>query len=156
VNFIEQEGDHFVFEFQRRERQVFVAILELYPVLNPDYHQVSRTESGDKRVQESQSLLHEALAEQRAKNKKRVTEFLDDENWERHEGRFRVKLTSEEIEWLLQVLNDVRVGSWVILGKPDNERGEKPEISIEKMPYAGALELSGYFQMALLQKWRNE
>ncbi|MBA4149582.1 MAG: hypothetical protein H0X66_15835 [Verrucomicrobia bacterium] len=151
MKLIERNGEHFVFEFQRRERQVFDAILELYPVLNPDYHQVSRRKSREKRIQESQAMLNEAMAEQREKNKGLVSEFLREENWEKHATRFRVKVTGEEMEWLLQVLNDIRVGSWVILGKPENERGDVPNITLEQMPYAGALELSGYFQMALLQ-----
>src|SRR5690606_15247141 len=121
------------------------------PVLNLDYHQVSRTEDDDHRITESQSMLQEAMAEQRQQNRKRVTDFLDEENWEQHGTRFRVKLTGEEIEWLLQVLNDIRVGSWVILGKPEHDRGALANVTLEKMPYAGALELSGYFQMVLLQ-----
>lgn len=151
MNLVAQTDDHFVFEFQRRERQVFIAILELYPVLNPDYHEMHRSNTRDQRIEESQAMLHEAMAEQRKRNKARVTEFLRAENWETQGTRFRVSLTREQIEWLLQVLNDVRVGSWVILGKPDHEHGEVAEVTLEKMPFASALELSGYFQMALLQ-----
>ena len=37
----------------------------------------------------------------------------------------QLTLSGPEIEWLLQVLNDVRVGSWIALGSPDPESGKK-------------------------------
>lgn len=151
MKLVEHSGDQFVFEFQHREYQVFQAVLEMYPVLNPDYHQITREPTDDQRLAESQELLREAMAAQREENRKRVAAFLGENNWEQHGARMRVKMTGDEIEWILQVLNDIRVGSWVILGKPDHEKGEMPEVTLDKMPYAGALEVCGYFQMAFLQ-----
>ncbi|MFN7137940.1 MAG: hypothetical protein ACK4UN_01230 [Limisphaerales bacterium] len=151
MNLVGFDGERYIFEFRRREREVFAAILRLYPVLNPDYHQLSRSNVKDTRVEESQALLQEAMAEQREANRKQVAQFLEEGNWEEHENRFRVSITKENMEWLLQVLNDIRVGSWVILGKPDPDAGDKPKVTLSNMPYAGAMELCGYFQMALLE-----
>ena len=60
----------------------------------------------------------------------------------------RLSLSPAEVEWLLQVLNDIRVGSWVILGSPE----EKPaELNATTAPHFLAMEMAGYFQMQLLE-----
>ena len=151
MKLVQSSGGSFVFEFRSRERQLLAAILDLYPLLNPDYHQASRTASPDE-IAETESLLRDAMTEQQAKNKRMVADFMDEKNWPSTEdGRHRLSFSAEKVEWLLQVLNDVRVGSWVRLGKPDSDRGEKLNVTLENMPYAGALEFTGYFQMVLLQ-----
>jgi predicted house-cleaning NTP pyrophosphatase (Maf/HAM1 superfamily) len=58
------------------------------------------------------------------------------------------RLSPAEIEWLLQVLNDVRVGGWLALGEP--EELEPPEINETNAPYLLAMEAAGYFQAQLL------
>lgn len=150
MKLLQAHPDAFVFEFNARERELLGAVLRLYPLLNPDYHQVAR-EPGDARIRESQALLREALAASQAEGKARVAAFLEDENWPRAaRGCFLLTLDAEEMEWLLQVLNDVRVGSWVRLGKPDTGRGEAPPETPETLPYLGAMELAGLFQSAFL------
>jgi hypothetical protein len=53
----------------------------------------------------------------------------------------------------MQVLNDVRVGSWVILGSPD----KKPaELNATTAPHFLAMEMAGYFQMQLLEALGRE
>lgn len=151
MKLVSRQGEELVFELRQRERDLLGGILRLYPLLNADYHQVSRTGSTEQ-IAECEHLLCDAMAEQRSKNKKLVADFLTDKHWiEEKPGRYRLTFTAWQVEWLLQVLNDVRVGSWVILGKPDPEKGDKVEISAGKLPYAGAMDLSGYFQMVLLE-----
>ena len=59
----------------------------------------------------NQQLLDEALAEQRAENKKQVQALLaDPRRFEHTETGARLSLSPAEVEWLLQVLNDIRVG----------------------------------------------
>jgi hypothetical protein len=151
VKILSSSDERLVFEFNRRERQALSEILRLYPVLNPDYHQITKG-SNEKKVEEGQKWLREAMAEQRTQNQKMVGEFLADENWkEGPAGKFQVALDAAKTEWLLQVINDVRVGSWVNLGKPDPEQGETVEPSMENLPYVMAMELAGMFQSIILQ-----
>jgi hypothetical protein len=151
MNLVESDGKNFVFELRQRERELLMAILKMYPLLNPDYHHVSKRK-GDAKITESQALLHEAMAGEQATNKKAVAEFFEDANWKpANKGASQVTLSAEKVEWLLQVLNDVRVGSWVKLGKPDPQKGDKVDSKIENIPYIGAMELSGVFQSILLE-----
>jgi hypothetical protein len=57
-------------------------------------------------------------------------------------------LSAADVEWLLQVFNDVRVGSWVHLGLPE-ERIAK--LTLENAPHLWAMEMAGYFESQLLK-----
>ena len=59
-------------------------------------------------------------------------------------------LSGPEIEWLLQVLNDVRVGSWIALGSPDPEQGKKIVFNEKILPRFRMMELAGAFEMVFL------
>ena len=54
------------------------------------------------------------------------------------------------MEWLLQVINDVRVGCWVKLGRPELEPVRRKKLTADEARTMSALELSGFFQMVLL------
>ena len=151
MKLIQRKGSEFVFEFGKREKEMLGAVLCLYPMLNPDHHEISKTPDTSTAVQESQALLREAMAQARAENKAQVARFLADKNWRPvASGQWRVTLHGEQMEWLLQVLNDVRVGCWVRLGKPDPDQGNMAPPTAENLPYMGAMELSGLFQTLLL------
>jgi hypothetical protein len=138
----------FTFSLGKREEQLLFQILKMYPLVPPSHHQLSK--QGKRSSQhEDQRLLEDAVAEQRRRNRKQVLTMLEEP------GRFRetkddirFSLTSAEIEWLLQVLNDVRVGGWLALGEP--EELEPPQTNETNAPYLLAMEVAGYFQSQLL------
>jgi hypothetical protein len=69
-------------------------------------------------------LLDDALAEARSENRKAVDELLSDSKRVKQEdGGWRFILSAADIEWLLVVLNDVRIGSWIELGSPEHPLG---------------------------------
>jgi hypothetical protein len=97
----------------------------------------------------NQRLLEEAVAEQRAANKKQLQTLLTDpRRFADTETGCRMTLSPADMEWLLQVLNDIRIGSWVRLGSPE-ERLEK--LTLKTAPHFWAMEMSGYFQSRLLE-----
>jgi hypothetical protein len=59
-------------------------------------------------------------------------------------------LTEHQIEWLLQVLNDIRVGSWLALGSPDEKQGKQLRLNLQSAQYLWTMELCGQFESALL------
>ena len=142
-----------VFLLGSREKRSLPQVLHLYPRVPAAHHVLSKSGRLPD-AQANQRLLDEALTEQRAENKKLVQALLaDPRRFEPTETGARLSLARTEAEWLLQVLNDVRVGSWVILGSPE----EKPaEVTIATAPYFVAMELAGYFQMQLLEALERE
>ncbi len=71
------------------------------------------------------------------------------------DGAHRLTLSSPQMEWLLQVLNDIRVGSWLILGEPDEKKGKPIELNDANARYYAAMEFCGLFQMTLLDAFQR-
>jgi hypothetical protein len=148
VKLLSVQNDRLIFRLDNAEQQQLALLLSLYPVLPPAHQPLSKSLTDADR--ENQLLLDEALAEQRSENKKLVREFLSSKKTLRPlKTSWRLILTSGQIEWLLQVLNDVRVGSWVRLGSPDEWMGLN--LNAQNVAHAWAMELAGAFQMDFLQ-----
>jgi hypothetical protein len=153
VKLIKSEGSTVLFRLGKRETVLFRHLLDLYPCIPPGHHPLSRSTRPDP---ENQRLLDEALAEQRTQYKAKLEQFITDPARFRQDSKgLLLSLTPPELEWLLQVLNDVRVGSWIKLGAPEQvsasallEPGNAPEI--------WAMEMCGYFQAHLLSAYHDQ
>ena len=141
------DKDRLILQFGRREKELLVLVLQLYPRIPPAHHKLSKSGKPDP---SSQQLLEEALAEQRTQHRERLSGLLAQTGrWTEHHRGWRLALTPAEIEWLLQVLNDIRVGSWVLVGSPETQQ---PDVVNEQTaPHLWAMEIAGAFQMGLLQ-----
>jgi hypothetical protein len=136
------------FHLVRRERQLLLETISLYPLVPAAHHRLSQSQIPGQ-SEENQHLLEAALAEQRQENRRQVLSMLNDpQRFREIKSGFELTLTPAQMEWLLQVLNDVRVGCWLALGEP--EPGEKPEVTEHNVKYLLAMELGGFFQSGLL------
>jgi len=144
VNLI-KSGKEYEFQLGVREKDLLRHVLSLYPRIPSGHQRLSKSYTQES----NQQLLEDALAETRAHNRKSLESFLQDgRNFKKGEQGWRLKLTPEDLEWLLQVLNDVRIGSWIRLGSPESPaRGLKAESA----PDFWAMEMAGAFQMAFLE-----
>lgn len=141
------EDDNYVFHLGKREKELLALILRQYPVIPPAHYKLSKSKASADNA--NQRLLDDALAEQRKENKKLVDSFLaDTQRFSEMPTYSRVKLASGEIEWLLQVLNDIRVGNWILAGSP--EELPHSESRVPDTPHEWGMELAGFFQMNLL------
>ncbi len=137
----------FVFGFVRKEKLLFEQVLRRFPLIPAAHHRVTRSQNSPQ--SDAQPLLDEALAQQRKTNQKRVQEFLSDTiRFQENKRELHCVIRRDEIEWLLQVLNDVRVGAWLALGEP--EESVLPQLDQENARDIFAMEMSGYFQSSLL------
>ncbi|MBC8125636.1 MAG: hypothetical protein H8M99_00605 [Gloeobacteraceae cyanobacterium ES-bin-144] len=137
----------FVFQLSTREKQILFETIKLYPLVPATHHRLSKT-AGDQ-SEENQWLLDESLAEQRTANRRQLEALLKDPaRFKKSGSNFRLQLKAAEMEWLLQVFNDIRVGSWLALGEPDEDK--PPAITPENFRYAVALEVCGAFQSVIL------
>jgi len=148
---IKTDGDQLVFQLGKREQRELVAVLKFYPVIPAKYQPLSKGASAAA-VEENQRLLDSALTEQRRENRKQLEAMLQQpQRFQEHEDGYLFTLSPAQIEWLLQVLNDVRVGSWLRLGCPDEKHGKWAKLSERNSQYLWAMEMGGYFQSALLE-----
>lgn len=150
------QGELVRFHLSKKERDVFQAVLNAYPAIPAGHQRLSRTMIGEG-ADENQSLLDEALAAQRAENQARLRGFMDEpERWTQMKSGWRLNLKPGDAEWLLQVINNVRVGCWVRLGSPDFEAGEKVDWSEETAPLIWLMECAGQFESVLLQAFGHD
>lgn len=148
MKLLHAKKEHYVFELSNAEKELLTLILGLYPVIPPAHHRLSK--NSDDADLARQQLLDESLAEQRRENKELLATFLaDQKRFVKTTKSHRLSLSPPEIEWLLQILNDVRVGNWILLGSPENEM---PVVSPDApdAPRALAMELAGLFQNGFL------
>lgn len=141
------ENERYFIRLGNHEIAPFEFLLQLYPVIPSAHKALDKTSA---KRDESQRLLDEALVEQRKENKREVEKLLKDSaRFKAVDGGVEMNLSSGEIEWLLQVLNDVRVGSWMLLGSPE----EHPllDIHAENAVNVLGMGLAGQFQMELLE-----
>jgi hypothetical protein len=112
----DETSGNFVFRFEPPEREMFSRILEMFPIqqgtlrpINEDAH--------------AQELLEKALQEQRQKLREDADRLLRANGELAIDAEFNefwdLKLTASEIEWVLQMLNDVRLGTWTQIGCPN-------------------------------------
>lgn len=150
MKLLRQQDGRYEFLFGLREHHVFREVLRAFPVTPLEHHRVTRGEPPPA-LAGAQQLLHEALNEWKQSARRRVEAFLADLRRFAPQGeRVRATFTREEMEWLLQVLNDVRVGSWLQLGCPDPDSGQRPKLTSKNARYLPLMEAAGAFEFALL------
>jgi hypothetical protein len=139
-----------VFRFERPEREMFVRILELYPVQQGSMRRIGDDEN-------AQELLEKALQEQRGKLRAEAERLLQSNGELVIDAEFNefwdLTLSEAEVEWILQMLNDVRVGLWAQIGcpNPSHDIKVKGEPSDELVRAHVIMQLCATWQAILMQ-----
>ncbi len=150
MKFLKTEGDKYLFQIGRREKNLLLDLLKLYPVVPETHGRISQSESIPE-LEASQKLLEEALADHRREKRQELEAMLQEpKRFEEISSGYRFTLDPYQFEWLLQVLNDIRVGSWLQLGGPDEKQGKQMRLNLRNARFLWAMELSGHFQHTLL------
>src|SRR5262249_39613157 len=148
MKLLRKGNDKFVFHLGKRDYPMLRAVLDRYPVIPSAHQPLSRSSSQN---ESNQRLLDEALAEQRQENKRQLKKLLaDPDRFKETTHGWHLTLSSADIQWLLQVLNDIRVGSWIVLGAPEEDLWNLP-LNEQTTPHALAMEMAGYFEVRLLE-----
>lgn len=145
MKFVKADKGRFNFQISDREKSALFTVLKLYPLVPASYQRLSRTVERP----EDQQLLEEALATHRSRNKKLLLAMLKS-RFQPDKSGWRFSLKPEQMNWLLEVLNDIRVGSWLQLGSPDGPEQILAAVGEKTAHYFRAMEMCGHFQMVLL------
>ena len=150
MKLIRTRREKLVFEISLPEKRLLFEVLKLYPLVSATHHRLGR-KSNIVQPNDHQRLLEESLADQRKENRKNVQAMLDKPgHFQTTASGGQLTLSGPEIEWLLQVLNDIRVGSWIALGSPDPEQGKTTTFDEKTAPHFHMMELAGAFEMVFL------
>ena len=151
MKFLKFARKRYYFELAVKEKLLLLQLLKNYPVIPSGYHK-SSLKAGLDELASTEELLNEALDEQRTRNRQAVEKML------KARGRFKrtksgctFSLEAGEIEWLLQVLNDTRVGCWLLLGQPDDLDVHPGELKREHIPLYIMMDACSFFQMAFIR-----
>jgi hypothetical protein len=148
VKFLKTDKGKCHFQMAAKEKALLFQILRLYPVIPAAYQRLSKSEDKP----EDQELLTEALAEQRAQNRKQLLAMIKAKSrFRKNKKGWRFTMPAARMDWLLQVLNDVRVGSWLALGSPDGPEKMFAALNSQSAPNFWAMEIAGHFQGVLLE-----
>jgi hypothetical protein len=149
------ETSRLLFQITLPEKAVLLTTLKLFPVLRANHHQLTKNPNSARAAE--QQLLEEAMSQQQSAHKRKLAQFFRAEKqfFRADHGELRLALTAAQLEWLLQVLNDIRVGSWVQLGCPELEIARRLKAARENPAGFTAMETSGYFQMVLLEAFEG-
>jgi hypothetical protein len=144
----------FVFQLDKQEVDCLKMALAHYPMLDVYSQPLSRQGGAN---EDQQRLLDEVTRGWRAERRKQVLAFLSHSKYFRWEspGHYRLTVTPEEAEWLLQVLNDIRVGCWSHLGGLELEELEKSKLDDDQCRERAIMDLCGYFEMGLLEAFKS-
>ena len=150
MKLIRAMGDNSLFEISKREWRLLLEVLELYPLI-PATHQRLSKRTKTTKENENQLWLEESLAAHRKENRKLVLAMLNEpERFQTKASGYHFTLSRSEIEWLLQVLNDVRVGSWIALGSPETLYSKDVSLNDNTAPHIRSMEIAGGFEMVFL------
>lgn len=154
MKLIKRDETHFTFQIGRRERDLLFALLQRYPVI-VTAHFRTRHPPQTEDARKNQELLDEALSEQQRENRRLLEKSLAErERFRESELGLSFRLSHSELEWMLQILNDIRVGSWIQLGEPDPKGGSDLQLTEENLQLAWAMEMAARFQHSLLEAGR--
>lgn len=147
MKIVRGEGAQVLIRLSLKEKEWLEFLLEAYPV-TPEGHLPLSHGVGEEGLREEREMLAASLKESKQGNQDLVGRFLGElgKAPEAEEG-IQISVEESAIDWLLEVLNDVRVGCWVRLGRPDPE--EVQEGQGEEALHA-AMGIAGYFQTELL------
>ncbi len=147
MRFLGVSKGHLLFHLTRRDKDLLLRLLALYPRIPAAYQRLSKS-CALPDPDANQQLLEEALAEQRAENRAQLQALLTDpKRLTEKETGWQLTLARGEAEWLLQVLNDIRVGSWIALGSPEEQ---VETLNEETVPQLWAMEMAGFLEILLL------
>jgi hypothetical protein len=156
VKFIGRHEEQLVFEMTVREKSLFLAILGLYPQVPQSHHRLSQ-QSDLPDAEANQRLLEESLKAQKAESRKWITTtFKEPDRFKPGKTGFYLTIKRPELEMLLQIFNDVRIGSWLTLGSPAAGQKKKLVPTPQTAPFIQRMELAGAFEMFFLKTIRDE
>lgn len=155
MRLLERSGERVVFQLGARERTFFERLLSFYP-LRPEAP-VILSRGGGPGMAGAEGLLAEAQEERRGELEGWLRrQFVEGRALERDGEGWRLALAADDVERLLQVLNELRVGAWARLGSPDDLEDETLMKDAGGAPLHAIMTLAGQIQIALLHAWWGE
>lgn len=153
MKLLEATEHDLIFAMSPNQRATFERVLREYPANTGQKTALSRTCEEDE-LTDAQEFLEEAMAERRTENQRNVRNFLREPGrFEELEDEIQLRLRRTRVNWLLEVLNEIRVGHWHEIGSPEIE---ETVLTPENVEVYISMQLCAEFQMVLLSALDGE
>lgn len=150
MKFISATKEGYNFQLSPGEVRLLNDLLKLYPLTPDSIHRISKNPDL-KEIAQSQKLLNEELADHRRISKSWLSAWIDQNlSVDLTSTETILRLKESELELLLQVFNDIRIGSWMLLGSPTQEQREDIEPTRQNHALICIMDMCGAFQMSLM------
>ena len=149
MKLVNQSPTRWEYQLQQQELHLLRGLIQSFPFTAVTPVNISRTDQEPETL-EKEKLLNEALREHRKELKQLAKRLCGPEKFTSQPTGWRMTLTGEEREILLQILNDIRVECWRALGRPEPlEAIQEP--SEKNLAFRQLMDLAGYFEQSLIQ-----
>jgi len=150
MKLLKHDKNGFQYELNRREGECLRSLLNQFPVTENNHAKISRT-CAESETKEKEKLLNESMAQHRDDLKKLAKNLMSADKLKAAQNGWQLLISSEEREILFQILNDIRVGCWRVLGEPENLEPKTSPPSDKELVFYNLMNLAGYFEHSLLK-----
>jgi hypothetical protein len=149
MKLLKQSANEWKYGLEPKEGMLLRALVREFPHTKAAPVKITRTNT-DAKAAERERLLNESLANHRQELKKRAGKLLS-ANLKPGKDGWRLSLSLEEREVLLQLINDIRVECWHVLGEPEDLEAIPSHPSEANLRQHHLMHLAGYFEWKMLE-----
>ncbi|MGH7941342.1 MAG: hypothetical protein ACREFR_09750, partial [Limisphaerales bacterium] len=125
MKLVKQSPKEFQYELQEQDAESLRFLVKQFPIADFSPAVISRTDAGPKSM-EREKLIHESLRAHRDELKRQARALVRPEKFKIEDDKQVYRISPRAREFMLQILNDIRVESWRILGEPDDPEAQIP------------------------------
>lgn len=152
---IKSKPEVWVFRMEAAEVSQLKHLVENYPITPAVPAKISQTDTGDA-SREREQLLEESLAAHRAELRQYTGFLMNAKHLKELKTCWRLTLTHEEREILLQMMNDIRVGCWHALGNPEDLYALNASHTARHYAMVAFIHVAGFFEHHLIDSGMEE
>jgi hypothetical protein len=149
MKLVKQTQKGFQYELNGEDAESLCFLIKQFPIRTFSEAKISRTDSS-LNAMEREQLINESLRAHRAELKRKARGLVLPEKFTKSGRKLFYRITLRSRETMLQILNDIRVESWRILGEPENPEECIFRLKGEKFKYYHFMRLAGYFEYHFL------
>jgi hypothetical protein len=136
------------YQLSEVETQLLRNLLKWFPTTAAVAVRITKTDT-DPKAAEREKLLNDSLAEHREELRRKARPLMGGDRLNLRSGRYVLSVGLDDRETLLQILNDIRIGSWRALGQPE-DLDPPPNPSEGERAHHSLMNFAGYFECMLL------
>ncbi len=139
----------FQYELDGEDAESLRFLVKQFPITAFSPANISKTDSASN-AEEREKLINESLRAHRTELKRKARKLVMREKFKKSDGKHFYRISLQSRETMLQILNDIRVESWRILGEPEDPEASVFRLTGDKFKYYHFMRLAGYFEYHFL------